>query len=99
MDVSEGQSAETKRFTKTFPSEVQRLILDWSLKVEGHIKPYPAYFESRDVFHETNKKPNIALLRVNRAIIKEATKILYAKNTWKVSLKSQKALNEAEYSV
>lgn len=53
--------------------------------VEGPINPLPAYYESKDPFAEADRKPDVALLKVNKFVNHEATKILYSKNVWRLT--------------
>ena len=55
------------------------------LVVEGPINTHPAYYESKDPFAEADRKPDVALLKVNKFINHEATKILYSKNVWRLT--------------
>lgn len=68
------------------PPEIRDAILELCLVVEGPINPYPAYYESKDPFAETSRQPDVALLKVNKAVNQEATEILYSKNTWRLNL-------------
>ena len=69
----------------TVPPEVRKMILEESLIVEGPVNPNPAAYDHPNVFFETNKKPPVALLLVNKTIHREAEEILYNKNLWRLS--------------
>jgi hypothetical protein len=68
------------------PPEIRDAILELCLVVEGPINPYPAQYESKDPFAETNRQPDVALLEVDKVMNQEATEILYSKNTWRLNL-------------
>ena len=73
-------------YLTSIPPEVRNIILEYCLVVHGPINPHPIYYESPDVFSEvTGHSPDMALLKVNRLLNKEATAILYSKNTWRIS--------------
>ena len=67
------------------PKELRYQILELCLLVDGTINPYPAFYEARDQFAKCNRKPDIALLKVNKVLNFEATDIFYSKNTWQLS--------------
>ena len=67
------------------PREIRDAIFEICLVVEGPINPHPAYYESKDPFAEADRKPDVALLKVNKFLIHEATKILYSKNVWRLT--------------
>ena len=67
------------------PREIRYQILELCLFVEGTINPYPAPHEDKDQFAKCNRKPDIALLKVNKLLNSEATDIFYKNNTWQLS--------------
>jgi len=70
------------------PRELREQILELCLMVNGPINPYPAHFEKANVFHTTDRKPDIFLLNVNKVINIEATRIVYSKNTFRLTWKA-----------
>lgn len=68
------------------PKEIRDQILKLCLLVDGTINPYPAFYEDKDHFANCNRKPDIALLKVNKVLNFEATDIFYEENTWQLSL-------------
>ena len=67
------------------PAEIRYQILELCLVVEGTINPYPALHEGRDQFAKCNRKPDVALLKVNKVLNLEATRTIYSMNTWQLS--------------
>ena len=67
------------------PRETRYQILELCLFVEGTINPYPAPHEDKDQFAKCNRKPDIALLKVNKVLNSQATDIFYKENTWQLS--------------
>ncbi len=67
------------------PTEIRYQILQLCLLVEGTINPYPALHEDKDQFARCNRKPDVALIKVNKILNLEATEIIYSKNTWQLS--------------
>ena len=67
------------------PREIRLQILEYCLVVSGPINPYPAYYDHQDVFHENDRRPDVGLLRVNKSVNLEATRILDKENTWRMS--------------
>lgn len=65
------------------PQEIRDAILKLCLVVEGPINPYPAYYEDSNPFEKTNRKPDVALLTVNKSINAEASILFYGGNIWK----------------
>ncbi|KAK0508088.1 hypothetical protein JMJ35_009172 [Cladonia borealis] len=66
------------------PSEIRYQILELCLLVEGTINPYPALHEDKDQFAKCNRKPDLALLKVNKVLNFVATRIFYKRNTWQL---------------
>ena len=67
------------------PREIRNQILELCLLVDGTINPYPAFYEDKDHFANCNRKPDIALLKVNKVLNREATNLFYSMNTWQLS--------------
>lgn len=67
------------------PREIRYQILELCLRVEGTINPYPAHHEAKDQFAKCNRRPDVALLKVNTVLNFEATRIIYSMNTWQLS--------------
>ena len=67
------------------PRETRYQILELCLLVEGAINPYPAHHEDQNQFPKRSRKPDIALLKVNKVLNLEATDIFYKMNTWQLS--------------
>lgn len=67
------------------PREIRYQILELCLLVEGTINPYPALHEDKNQFAKCNRKPDVALLKVNKVLNFEATRIIYSMNTWQLS--------------
>lgn len=72
------------RFTG-LPQEIRDAILELCLIVDGPINPYPAHYEDRNPFEKTSRKPDVALLKVNKQVSAEASRILYGGNLWKLN--------------
>ena len=66
------------------PSEIRYQILELCLLVEGTINPYPALHEDKDQFAKCNRKPDVALLKVNKVLNFMATRTFYKINTWQL---------------
>ena len=67
------------------PREIRDAILELCLVVEGPINPYPTYYEDPNPFEKANRKPDVALLKVNKKINAEAAETLYGGNLWKLT--------------
>ncbi|KAL9000278.1 MAG: hypothetical protein Q9169_000995 [Polycauliona sp. 2 TL-2023] len=76
------------------PGEVRNMIYEYCLVVEGEIVPYPAEHEyprfkpERMTAQQCNymkRKPDVALLQVNKQIREETCPLLYARNLWRIS--------------
>ena len=67
------------------PREIRYQILEFCLLVEGTINPYPAPHEDKDQFAKCNRKPDIALLSINKLLNLEATDLFYKNNTWQLN--------------
>ena len=61
------------------PPEIRMSILELCLIV-GKINPYPIHYEDDDPFAAVQRKPDIALLTVNKNLNAEASEIFYGKN-------------------
>lgn len=68
------------------PREVRDLIYEYCLVVEGILDPCTPYYEEKNP-ENAKRKPETALLRVNRSIGDEAAQMLYGKNVWRISYK------------
>lgn len=71
------------------PREIRDAILELCLVVKGPINPYPTNYEDRNPFEKTERKPDVALLEVNRNINVEASRIFYGGNLWKHNWRSE----------
>ena len=71
------------------PQEIRDAILELCLVVEGPINPYPTFFHDRNPFEKTSRKPDVALLTVNKSINAEASMISYGSNVWKINWRSE----------
>ncbi|KAL8948528.1 MAG: hypothetical protein Q9222_005296 [Ikaeria aurantiellina] len=86
------------------PLEIRTMIYEYCLVVQGEIVPYPAEYEyprykgDKKSDQEDNymkRKPDVALLQVNKQIGEEARQILHGRNLWRVSLPSTKRNGES----
>ena len=69
----------------SMPMEIRYQILELCLLVDGTINPYPVFYEDKDQFASCTRRPDVALLRVNKVLNFEATGIFYSKNTWQLN--------------
>lgn len=67
------------------PLELQNMIYEYCLVVKGLIFPYPSYYEEDAVLQSAQRKPDVALVQVNKEIGTKAKKILYGNNVWHLS--------------
>ena len=72
------------------PLEVRTMIYEYCLVVSETIEPYKEYcpLSASDLAHRRTM-PTAALLAVNRTIESEAAGILYGKNVWRITSKSE----------
>lgn len=76
------------------PCETRDQILELCLVVDGPINPDPAYYEIKDPFAKTHRRPDVALLKVNKTINAEATQIFYGKNIFNLNLQLRLSVND-----
>ena len=69
----------------SLPQEIRDAILELCLIVDGPINPHPTHYEDRNPFEKTSRKPDVALLKVNKKINADASIILYSGNLWKLN--------------
>lgn len=66
------------------PTEVRFIIFGYCLII-GEINPYPRNYDRQEPMRSLQRKPDIALLQVNKLIRAEAEIVLYGKNVWRLS--------------
>ncbi|KAL8671030.1 MAG: hypothetical protein Q9168_004462 [Polycauliona sp. 1 TL-2023] len=76
------------------PAEVRNMIYEYCLVVNGEIVPYPAEYEyprfkpkhvTAQQLNYMNRKPDVALLQVNKQVREETCPVLYGRNVWRMS--------------
>lgn len=70
-----------------FPREIRDMIYELCLCVDGILDPYPEWFTSDHIPKIKGRKPEVALLALNKQIRDEALPILFGKNTWRITAK------------
>ncbi|KAI4101590.1 MAG: hypothetical protein LQ339_004979 [Xanthoria mediterranea] len=78
----------------SLPREIRDMIYDYCLVVNGEIVPHPAEYEyprykpahvTEQPRNYMDRKPDVALLQVNKEIREETCPILYGRNLWRMS--------------
>ncbi|CAL8574155.1 hypothetical protein XPA_000125 [Xanthoria parietina] len=78
----------------SLPREIRDMIYEICLVVNGEIVPYPAEYEyprykpehlTEQRRNYMDRKPDVALLQVNKEIREETCPILYGRNLWRMS--------------
>lgn len=80
-------SKSTVSVFEKLPREIRDMIYELCLCVDGIIVPYPEWNATNYMPRVKGRKPEVALLALNKWIRDEALPILFGKNTWRITAK------------